>query len=478
MLRYMNKRGFLGFGVFGFFLMLFLLFYFLNSLGFIEITGFASHDGQTNLTVNKILFTKVSVVNNVPAIINESFNLHDSIACIVQHDLVQGGITNLSFVFYSPQNSVENPNKFFADVFNDTAEETRCEEDICFSYYNLTDYIFGDWRCAALWDNRMSISSTLAMNDSAPEFLEDIDDIILNKDGSYKNQSKLDLDKYFLDLEGDDLEYGAVGQMHLVLNIKSNGEVQFLNPENFEGTETIKFRAHDGLKGTFSNDVVVTVGSGITSVLGAQCNFVWDCNWGECINGKQTCIYFDRNNCGSIQGKPADLERDCAGALATAGGKKPLVLTGDLDIEKPAVTGIKRTLMIVGIVVIVLALVGFGVYLLYRKPVARDVTKHPYVQQPVQQNLQTTQTVNFTELQNYIESALQEGQGRQNIEIDLLKVGWQKSDIESSYNIVILKKFVKDKLSNGVSKEDILKGLKLKGWSDDLINAVFGALGK
>jgi len=463
----MPKRGFLGLGVIGFFLMLFLLFYFLNSTGFLEVTGFASHEGPTNLTINEVLITKIGLVNGNINVVNGSLHIYDNVACAVDYELTSGGTTNLTLNIYSPRNSVENPNKIFFNIFNDNLEETECKDNVCLAYYNVTEYIFGNWRCAASWDNRLEVSNELEMENSAPILVKNIQDINLNLDGSYAG---IDLDDYFKDLENDDLEYGAVGQSYLAVEIKSNGDVKFYNTENYEGTEKIKFRAHDGLKGTFSNEIIVKVGSGISSTP-VVCNSVWDCNWGECVNGKQKCAYFDRNNCGINTGKPNDLTKDCEISQAGSGSVKPLVLTGTLEIEKPALSGMKRTLVLVGIVVIVLAMAGFGVYLLYRKPAAKESVE--LVQQPRQNIQQQEEAVNLPELQNYIEAALREGQGRQKIEMDLLKVGWQKSDIENNYNLIMLKKFVKEKLGSGFSKEKIMESLKSKGWKDDILNAVF-----
>src|SRR3989338_6932802 len=113
----------------------------------------------------------------------------------------------------------------------------------------------------------------------------------------------------FSDIEDDKLIYGAVGQINIQIFVDENGIVAFSNPSKWEGYEYILFRAYDGELGTFSNNITIKVGSGTNQSGQAGCVTVWDCNWETCVNGKQNCVYFDRNNCGSDIDKPANLVR-------------------------------------------------------------------------------------------------------------------------------------------------------------------------
>ena len=79
-------------------------------------------------------------------------------------------------------------------------------------------------------------------------------------------------------------------------------------------------------------------------------------------------------------------------------------------------------------------------------------------------------------MQNYIENAIKQGQGVQQIKTDLEKAGWNKKDIDDTMNYCTLKKFVSDKKQQGFTKEKIMESLKSKGWKDEIINKIFQEL--
>lgn len=477
----MDKRGLIGLFALTFIFMLFLLFMFLKSTGFVEVTGYTVADGQ--FSVSEIIFTKLEYDDGdlVPA--DGDFGIYDNVGCVV--DYSGSNSTNLSIGFYSAQNSLGNPNEVYANIFNNTFEDITCSEDAngkaCLAKYNITSYSPGEWKCFTTWNSdQVMISDSLEMENKVPVLVKNIGNINLNIDGSYSNDKPIDLDDYFKDLEGVDLQYGAIGQKYLVIEVEDNGDVLFTNPGNYEGFEYIKFRAHDGIDGTFSNNVSVKVGEGVVDVL-QVCNSIWDCNWAPCIGVQQRCVYYDKNNCGHDENKPNDLIQPCANdvGIPSGQGTKPIELTGTLEITKPLLNDTKKTLLLMGLVVLILAVLGFGSYLLFRKkekvelrePIREAVVRQGGVQQ-------TGQVVNLSDLYRYIETALQQGQQPQNIKQDLAKAGWQQRDIDAGFNYMGLKRFVAEKLKSGFGKEKIVESLKAKGWKDDLINSVFRELQK
>lgn len=484
----MDKRGLIGLFAFGFIVLMFLLFMFLKSTGFVVVTGYTVADGDFSLS--NVVLKKVEFENGNKKLVDDDFHIYDSLACTASYS--GSNATNLSIGFYSSQNSTSNPNQFYSDIFVNSFGDVACLQDAngkaCIAYYNISNYVSGDWKCFATWNStsvvsdQVRISDPLEMINRAPILLKNIPNINLSLSGDYKDDSEeIDLGDYFQDLERSSLKYGAVGQKYLVIAVDENGDVSFTNPSGYEGMEYVRFRAHDGVDGTFSNNFSIRVGEGFIDVLDV-CNSVWDCNLGPCINGQQRCIYYDKNNCGHDEGKPNDLVQSCqasVGADSGDGSKQPLQLTGTLEIKKSIFSGDKKTLLFVGLVVLVLFVIGFGCYLLFRKkestelmsPVREAVVKQGGVQQ-------TGQVVNLSDLYKYIEKALQRGQQLQKIKQDLINVGWQQRDVDAGFNYINLKRFVADKLNAGFSKDKVIESLKSKGWKRDIIEAIFRDLGK
>ncbi len=481
----MDKRGLIRFLAFGFFLLMFFLFAFLYSGGFIEITGYTTHEG---FSVNSTELSKIEISEEGDIVgVEGSFHKFDIIGCAFDYSGSAGGV-DLDAGFYSDIHTADDPNIVYADAFmiNPPPEEFLCDDasGACLAYYNVTSYEPGEWRCFIRYGENLITSEPIMMINSPPVFLEEIPDITLSLDGSYLGNETLDLRDYFEDFEGDEVTYGAVGHLHIGVDVE-DGIVVFDNPENYEGVEVIKFRAHDGINGTFSNELRVIVGSGSAEDFGT-CNSIWDCDWGQCINGIQECIYFDRNNCGNDADKPEDLARECESAMNIAQNQLPgggLQLTGTLEIEKPLVAGNQRSLIIIGVIVLVVLFVGFGVFLLIRnarkakvaggiKEEAKSAVQTEQVQQ------QTAADSGISQLTEYVEGVSSQNQNFNKMKSDLVGAGWNASDVDYAINFVKLKSFVKSKLAAGFSKDIIANSLKSKGWKDDMINKIFANLGK
>ncbi|MBI2148693.1 hypothetical protein HYU23_03355 [Candidatus Woesearchaeota archaeon] len=477
----MGKRG-NGSVVLIFFFVLFILFLALKYTGNFSVTGYIvnNQSGDTNLTVKDIYLLKVQVISNTSFNIIENsteFYRYDNLGCITKHELINNGSVNLNIGFYSTGNDISSPNKVYSDIFNDDLTNTLCDHEKCLIYFNVTDYLLGEWKCFASWDGNSKISNKLEMKNRAPVLNKNIPAISINAEGNLANGTSINLNNYFVDLENDKVTYGAVGQQQLVVSVNEQGIVAFSNPAKWEGAEKILFRAHDGLSGTFSNEVVVYVGSGVAKQVEEACVPIWDCNWGSCVNSQQACEYFDKNNCGTSVGKPASLIRQCSILQTVQPEAPPQVLIGNLETTKlnvPKTSGIMRLLLIVGLIILIIIILGIGSYLFFslRK-------KLPTVQVNTQKNIQQTQQVqqpvssNIQDLNKYVIDALKQGQTEQKITDDLLKVGWQKNDINKSLDYAKLKNFVDSKLASGFNKENIIESLKSKGWKDDVINSLF-----
>lgn len=489
----MDKKGFIRFFVFAFLLLAFLLFAFLRSQGFVEleITGFAVSE---IFGVDEVVLSRVEITSsgNLEAVAG-NFHKYDLLGCAFDYNGDKNS-TTAEVGFYFQDGGPDNPDEVFADAFRSESEDFLCDEvnSACVAYFNVTSYQPGIWNCFVRWGNNTAEDSDgLLMVNSPPVFRGEVPDISIEVDGSYsQGEEQIDLDDYFEDLEDDYVTYGSVGQLHVLVRVDDDGLVYFDNLEGYEGVETIMFRAHDGSNGTFSNDVVVVVGSGTVDNL-AACNAVWDCDWGPCLNGQKVCRYFDRNSCGNNTNKPVDLVESCSEVTAqTAAAAEPIQLTGTLEIEKPLVAGAKRSMLLIGLAVFVLLIVIVLAVLFLKqakkKKSGEEIKSEAAVSEekfkPVKtaevQAQQEQKTANVDELINYVESVLGSGQNADKLRTDLIGAGWQKSDVDYSLSFANLKRFVKSKLDAGFDKEKIIQSLKAKGWKDDLINAVFSNLGK
>ena len=478
----MGERG-NNFLVFIFILVLFALFLLLKGGGFLEITGHAVSDSE--FKVKNVSLTKVEILTKDSFRVLDTlkeFYKYDNLGCIVQYS---GNASKLDVGFYSPNKNIDTSDKIYLDILNDNLDNTVCKNGICLAYYNVTDYVLGDWNCFSK-TNETKVSNKLEMKNKPPTFTGVIPQTSLTVSGEYsENGSKINLKQYFSDLEGDKLTYGAVGQLYIEVSINENGLVSFANPNKYEGNELILFRAHDGISGTFSNNVVVKVGSGVAR----DCIPVWDCTWGTCVNGKKTCTYSDKNNCEYDDQKPVNLVESCStNPIGTKTENK--IMTGDLEsfsVEMGSVDDGKRGLLFIGLIVLILAVLGGGGYFIFTMKKKPKVVAQSSQQNNIQQTNQTvaqptTQTpkveqtqnvTNLKDLQNYLVTQIKNGSNEQKLSEDLVKAGWNKKDIDSSFNYAKLKIFVDSKLAAGFSKEKIIESLKTKGWKDDLINSLF-----
>lgn len=502
----MNKRGSAIFVV-GFFVLLFALFLVLKSFGFGSVTGHVVgatcvNDSNcsagevctnsscvlvpvsNNFSLENIYFFRLNVINESyfeivtePSDDNRAeneFGINDTVGCVLEYDSISGS-PNVSVGFYSEENDMDDPNKIYLDIFNDDLDNSLCEDSTCLVYYVIEDYELGNWNCFASWDGDSEVSDEMIMDNRPPIFLGNLSMVRINVDGSYVNGS-LDLDDYFVDLEGDEMEYGAVGQLYIDIAVGSNGVVNFLNPNSWEGSEHVLFRAHDGNSGIFSNNVTILVGSGVAS-MPEVCNPAWDCSWGDCVGGQQRCVYSDRNSCGSSTGKPSDLTRTCVVSTSSASSGAGLSQSdlSSFSEDVSSVSGIGRTLLVIGLVILILVVLGIGGYLLLQY---KGKDKAPLIKQEPKKDVSEVKTEHSKELNDYIEKALGQKQPEQKIKDDLVKAGWHKEDVNSSFGYIKIKLYVKEKLNSGFDKAKLIESLKAKGWKDNVIDNLFKELGK
>ncbi len=487
----MDKRG-NALIVLGFFFALFLIFFFLEYEKPLSFTGYTIfRGGNNNFSISDLTLDALDVDSDNSFSPKESdyFYRNEMLGCYFNYNITQNHNPNLTVGFYSQDRNQSNPDEVFYDIFNkidlDQCEDNVCcDNDLCLIYFNATSFKSGNWKCFVSWDNFNVTSNSLPMINSPPIFHRTIPTIRLDTDGRYINESDVvDLDRYYSDLEGSDLEYGAVGQLHIQVSVSRSGKVSFNNPRNWEGTESILFRAYDGLNGTFSNNVTIIVGSGVSAAPVPICSPSWDCTWGNCNNGQQVCTYFDRNRCNRDTGKPQSTIRSCAIPNVLSDNVNTQANNGlanfnfsSINANVPVVGGTQRNLLILGVVILVLLILGFGTYFVlnFNKNKKVDI-----IQQG--DNIQETKiiddaSVNLDELKKYIEESLKQGELEPKIRADLIKTGWQKKEMDAAFNFINVKLFVKNKLAAGFDKEKIITSLKSKGWKEDLINSIMKEL--
>mgnify|MGYP001602698066 FL=1 len=202
------------------------------------------------------------------------------------------------------------------------------------------------------------------------------------------------------------------------------------------------------------------------------CTSLWDCNWGECTNGKQTCAYYDRNSCDDQTSKPQDLENQCSVQVTEDVSQQKKDIIANVNVES------KSNVLLIPIILFALGIISLGGYFIIKKLKDKKNTIQPLKTTIIQPDLpappQIVQQAN--PMQNYIENAIKQGQGVQQIKTDLEKAGWNKKDIDDTINYCTLKKFVNDKKQQGFTKEKITESLKSKGWKDEMINKIFQEL--
>ena len=138
----------------------------------------------------------------------------------------------------------------------------------------------------------------------------------------------------------------------------------------------------------------------------------------------------------------------------------------------------KSNVLLIPIILFALGIISLGGYFIIKKLKDKKNTEQPLKTTTIQPDLpappQIVQQAN--PMQNYIENAIKQGQGVQQIKTDLEKAGWNKKDIDDTINYCTLKKFVNDKKQQGFTKEKITESLKSKGWKDEMINKIFQEL--
>ena len=103
------------------------------------------------------------------------------------------------------------------------------------------------------------MSTVLAItisNDYVPVLVRELPDVIMMEGQEIKN--RFDLDDYFTDPDRDSLFY-AHGNIHVTITINSNHSVDFKAPPNWNGVETVSFRAIDPMNARAEDIVMVTV---------------------------------------------------------------------------------------------------------------------------------------------------------------------------------------------------------------------------
>jgi len=150
--------------------------------------------------------------------------------------------------------------------------------------------IVGDWTCRVSADdgtnkNYMNSTSLLDMFNSPPILTDLIENITVELNVNYT----LDLNDYFDDPDDHELIYEVHGNETVIVEIEDDGDVKLYSNET--GNETIMFSVEDPYGATVdSNELNVQVISG--------CTPKWNCgNWTDCVNGVQTRVCIDANEC-------------------------------------------------------------------------------------------------------------------------------------------------------------------------------------
>ncbi|MBW2996230.1 hypothetical protein KY332_02910 [Candidatus Woesearchaeota archaeon] len=149
------------------------------------------------------------------------------------------------------------------------------------------------------------------------------------------------------------------------------------------------------------------------------CDPSWECSdWEECINGKQTRTCIDKWECGTDDGKPAEIQTCIEPAAA-----EPKIIP---SIEEPLVIEEKgRAWIYIIITIIVLGLAGGLGFVIYERERA-----HKSLQQEKQQPKLEDQS--FIRLQSYVKQTLDQGYTREQIRAVLLREGWSQSVINKA----------------------------------------------
>jgi len=377
----------------------------------------------------------------------------------------------LDLAIYSP-NSENEAYREFKDIINSFDNASIfCELDQseCAVLVNITKFQPGNWKCLAKQGDNFKFSNLMTMVGSSPYLKLDIPDFSVDKNGNFSGNT-INLNQYFFDPDGEKLQYNIIGAKQLQIIIE-NGNIIIKNPRNFEGIETVTFRAFDGVQGKFSNTVKITVGSGIGN---NDCYPVWDCGlWGECLGGLRIRECNDKNNCGAEIGMPL-LSQACDELNGAIGVRQQAKTIGvqNIQVSENFISGSIRYITIIIFIIAILGSAGFLVYW-YKFRKNNVVNKEPVQQNQITSN---NKSDNSEQLKQYIETMLQQNQPQQKIKDDLINAGWDKNTVSELMNYVTLKIFVKTKLSSGFTKEKIRESLLSKGWKKEIVDKIFSEL--
>jgi hypothetical protein len=110
-----------------------------------------------------------------------------------------------------------------------------------------------------LFDGTNSDSDTIRINvteDHTPKLTKELPDIWLQEGETKKNV--FDIDDYFEDPDEDSLFY-SIGETHIFVNINNDHTVDITAPQDWNGVDTVTFRARDPIGAIAEDTVKVTV---------------------------------------------------------------------------------------------------------------------------------------------------------------------------------------------------------------------------
>ena len=71
---------------------------------------------------------------------------------------------------------------------------------------------------------------------------------------------------------------------------------------------------------------------------------------------------------------------------------------------------------------------------------------------------------------------LNQGQSDTQIRNDLIKTGWNAKDVNSVLDYLVIKRYIDNKVKNGLDKQKLKDGLIAKGWKKEMIDNIFKEL--
>lgn len=381
------------------------------------------------------------------------------------------GTSQLDISIYAPGDALNAPTKLFTNVAVPSSDSSiDCEGNICYVLYEHNELEKGKWYCVAKLGSATKESRRLDMTVKAPLSSGNISDIKVDVNGNLA--SALDLDEYFSDPQGYDLDYTIVGQRYITVEANDDGTLNITNPQRFEGIETILISAYNGYKRNFSNEVDIVVGTGqVLPASGSSCYPFWDCTaWSNCQNSRQTRSCTDQNTCGIIDGKPIETQSCTSQNVQTgSGSSRPVSQSITVDKEFPV-----GTFIIIILIIILLGAGGFALYwFVLRKP---EGVKAEVKTEAVQTETQETKAVNLDDMKKYADSMLNQGQSDTQIRNDLIKTGWNAKDVNSVLDYLVIKRYIDNKVKNGLDKQKLKDGLIAKGWKKEMIDNIFKEL--